>query len=265
MSEKKDLSKIEQIRIQLEKRILEIEKNKRISTSKIETDENISDEKSLFELRNELLSLNKSKKESKPKSKKPREIVKNNLLETKNKQKPTLVKTPEPPKEATTKFNNTISPINKTLEKSIKKPSSNTVNFQKKIAEKITKNIEQILKKERETPISKTVSVKQKNKIEPVSIKISKQVTENTNLSKNSNKQTELLGSKKVFIIIALIFAALFLGVLIKLKLDQQKTRELLEYQKQETIDYSKKDILFKDVEDDVEPDELQNIDQDNK
>ena len=66
--------------------------------------------------------------------------------------------------------------------------------------------------------------------------------------------------NKKVILTILFVVSFLILAYLYQLRQDLNAKKEVLKEMKEEQIDYSKEDARFKDVEEDSDSEELQNI-----
>jgi hypothetical protein len=236
MEEKKKISEIERIKLQLEQKLLEIERRKEANNSKKLVNPTKKEEKTLFELRKELQKLQKNKveevKDVKIEHKSP-------ITSSINSEKPIQKKSKE-----------IISEIKK-VEKPLKKENLKGV----KTTIKVTKsaNPKTIPKTEKK----KSTSI-EKEKLTNKSASSLKEST--TKISTLQKSKDGTIARNKIIFIIAFTFALLYLGYLYRLKVDLHKEKEALEKKKQEQIDYSKKDVIFKEVEEDPAPEELQDI-----
>lgn len=238
MKEEKKLSKIETIRLELKKKIFELENNKpKIVPEKVVKESNVK-EKSLFELRKELqqiqskttintdlTSANATNKAVKTKALKHKEVVTN----TSSTKQPAIkhdVKTKE------------ISNDGKNNE------------FKTSLDTKIKKNIKVTLNK----PDNTSKTKKQKPDAKSINLMQNK-------IKNNKSKGVIAFAKSNVIFLIALFFAIIYFGYLVNLKFKIKKEREALELKKTEQIDYSKKDVMFKEVEEDLNQDDLQDID----
>ncbi len=224
MKDKKFSSELERIEYELEQKFLEIENKKNNKT-----DDNLinikESDKSLFELRKELDELRKKKSAKKTISDKIE-------LDTKNK-----------------------ADLKK-IGLHIKENKSNLANNKKSISTVEREKNYQIKKGE-------TLKINDENSSNINEIIITKEERFPKNNSINVDKKDVSVKSK-IIIYIVLFFALTFLGYIIKLRLDLNKEKADIIKKKQEQIDYSKNDAVFKEVEDETPPLELQKIDTDN-
>ena len=251
MTENEKKSAIEQIKLKLEKRLLQIEKNKKANkSSKNLTEENLSE----LEIKKELRELQKT--------------LNNNFS----------------PDKVSKDINEIQSIISNPIKKSDSNPNEvkNTIKIkavnekslnQLREATKNTKEEENNNEKEVATPKSKIVKKNIKEK------QLNGEVTKKENITKTSKKTVskpppktkivkkvkrpakESTVNNRVIAIILLVFVLSFLGYLYNLKQDLIKKQEELNQIKKEQIDYSKDDRIFKDVEDDSDdPEDLQDI-----
>jgi len=256
-------SEIEKLRLKLEKKLSEIEKRKKDKLKVTEITE-ANEEKTLFELREELINIQKEKDSL---------IIDNNKEVEKNvstianndikKEVPEKIE-PKNINKANTKPQRISS---ENTDKVIKKPQSNIISSKstnkviKKPQSKIisSKSTGKIIKKPQSNIISSKSTDKVIKKTQPKITSL--QNTEKVVDTPKTNKTTKsTIAKNKIVFIIAFIFALLYLGYLYKLKVDLNKEKEVLELKKQEQIDYSKDDAVFKEVEDDAKNEELQNI-----
>ena len=103
-------------------------------------------------------------------------------------------------------------------------------------------------KKEIETKEKKSLSKKITPKKEDVKQKSTK------------NQPKPVIFSNKVILALVIVSSLWVLIFIYKLRLDLNKEKEALELKKKELIDYNKQDVIFKDVEEEAKEEELQDI-----
>lgn len=230
---KNELSEIELLRKKLEEKILNIEKKKLESKPEIKKEVE-KEEKSLFELRKEMEALQKAKK-----NKINATVLKNN--EENIKENTIINELTKSSKEKNT--NAKVSETNKL--------DSNQIEFKKEVTTQLKLNV--VSELENDTLKKAPLKKKNQNKTKESFIKNKTKV-----VVKKKKKQG--IANHHIIIFIAIFFAVIYIGYLFKLKIDLNKEKALLEMKKQEAIDYNKNDAVFKDVEEDEKPIELQQI-----
>ncbi len=80
-------------------------------------------------------------------------------------------------------------------------------------------------------------------------------------IQKNTSKNKMKLTKNMILPILIIVVCLLTIAYVYKLRLDLENEKKLLIEKQKEEIDYNK-DAIFKDVEDEIPEDELQNIDQ---
>lgn len=256
MNGDKEKNEIERITLKLEEKLLEIEKNKKEFLAKKEND------KSLFELRKELQKL-----KSKP-------VIKNEEVKVDSKSKEvTREDVRKSIEQITKKEISKLSTDNSKLAKKtiakienvvkVKKEKIKRPIAEKQKVEKPTRNIEvnaTVISIEREINKPTLAQIPEKKPIKEVEKKKIEVVPVTKNIKKVVVKENS--GTNKIILIIIFIFALVFLGYLYKLRTDLDIEKEILEKKKEAQIDYSKSDAVFKEIEEEEEPMELQSIGQ---